>query len=79
MGCCPSFIEVEGVDILRAPVDVGAPATRRDMNGDFASEVAGTVVTPAADGDTTNAFAVAARARNAAAATDFMAKLGRTT
>lgn len=72
-------MEVEDEDILRAPVDVDAPATRRDMNGDFAGEVAGTAVTPAADGDTTNAFAVAARARNAATATDFIEKLGRTT
>lgn len=72
-------MEVEGVDILRAPVDVDAPATRRDMNGDFAGEVAVTAVTPVADGDTTNPFAVAARARNAAAATDFMAKMGWTT
>lgn len=74
-------MEVEGVDILRAPVDTGAPATRRDMKGEDAGAAAAVADfnAPAEDGDTTKPFAVAARARKAAAATDFIAKMGRTT
>lgn len=74
VGCWPSFIEVDGVDIVRAPdAATGAPATRRDMNAEVAWVTAADVLATEVDaGDTTNPSAVAARARKAATATDFI-------
>lgn len=71
VGCWLSFI----VDILRADVDdTGAPATRRGLKADVVcaltdEDVLATLVDA---GDTTNPSVVAARARKAATATDFM-------
>lgn len=68
-------MDVDGVDILRAPdEDTGALATRRDMKVDVACVVAAEDVLAAHvdAGDTTNPSAVEARARKAATAVDFI-------
>lgn len=74
VGCWASFIESVGVDIVRAPdVATGAPATRRDMNVEAAWGTAADVLAAeVAAGDTTNPSVVAARARKAATAIDFI-------
>lgn len=75
VGCWPSFMDVDGVDILRAPDDAtGALATRRDMKVDVACVVTpeDVLVAHVDAGDTTNPSAVKARARKAATAIDFM-------
>lgn len=77
VGCWASFIESDD-DIVRAPdAATGAPATRRDMNAEVAWGTAADVLaTDVVAGDTTNASAVAARARKAATATDFIVQVG---
>ena len=61
---------------MRAPdAAMGAPATRRDMNADVAWGTTADVLAADVDaGDTTNPSAVAARARKAATATDFIVR-----
>lgn len=68
-------MDVDGVDILRAPDDdTGALATRRDIKVDEACVVTGEDVFAAHvdTGETTNPCAVEARARKAVTAIDFI-------